>query len=213
MDKSEKFWNKLSKSYDKQAKDKTYKQILESVRKYIKKTDFVLDFACATGLYSLELADNVKEIHAFDISSKMIDIAIRKARISKIDNIHFSQTTLFDDKHRIKSYDTVLALNILLYFKNIEKVTERISDLLKPGGFIITSTACLGEKRTLIGILSSSIIFILTKIRFLPYLRFLKMNELEKILLKSGFTITETKILRDNPATEYFIVARKDDKQ
>jgi len=209
MNKSEKFWNRLSKNYDKQAKDKTYEMILDKAKKRLKHDDIVLDFACATGLYSFEIANIVKEIHAFDISSKMIDVANIKARNNEIDNIHFSQTTIFDEKFRKETFDTILALNILLYFEDVQKVIQRMYELLKPGGLIITSTACLGEKRTFIGILSSSIVFILTKMRILPYLRFFKKHELEKTISANGFKIIETDVLVNNPATEYFIIVQK----
>lgn len=84
-----------------------------------------------------------------------------------------------------------------------------MNDLLKPGGLIITLTACLKEKRTFIGVLSSSFIFILSKMRILPNIKFFKMNELEETLNTGGFKIIETDILIDIPATEYFIVAQK----
>ncbi len=209
MNKSEKFWNRLSKNYDRQAKDKAYKLIIDKSKKYFNPTDIVLDFACATGLYSFEFADNVKEIQAFDISREMIKIAKDKAMINQVDNISFSQTTLFDERYKEGNFDAILALNILLYFEDVEKVLNRMNELLKPNGLIITSTACLKEKRTFIGVLSSSFIFILKKIKILPYLKYYTMHELEKTISNCGFKIIETDILIDKPATEYYIVAQK----
>ena len=67
--------------------DKTYKKTLEITKKHLKSSDIVLDYACATGLYSIELAGNVKEIHGIDISSKMIEAAERKATEHKIGDL------------------------------------------------------------------------------------------------------------------------------
>lgn len=209
MNKSEKFWDRLSRNYDKRAKDKAYKLIIDKSKKYLKTNDIILDFGCATGLYSVEFANNVKEILAFDVSSKMIDIARKKAINNQIDNITFSQTTLFDKKYRETSFDSILALNILLYFEDVEKVLNRMSELLKSDGLIITSTACLKEKRTFIGILSSSIIFILKKLKILPYLKYYTILELEEKIQNCGFKMIETGVLIDKPATEYYIVAQK----
>lgn len=78
--KSEIFWNKLSKNYDKKAKDKAYHLIIDKSKKYFKKSDILLDFACATGLYTVAFAKNVSAIEAFDISSKMIEISKKKAK-------------------------------------------------------------------------------------------------------------------------------------
>ncbi len=209
MYKSEKFWNKLSKNYDKNAKDKAYNLIIEKSKKYFKINDVILDFACATGLYSFVFSKDVKEIQAFDISSKMIEIAKNKAKSKGVDNVFFSRTTLFDKKYKEASFDTILGLNILLYFKDEKKGLNRMNKLLKTGGLIITSTACLKERRTFIGVLSSSLIFLFKSLRILPYLKFHKMRELEKIITNYGFKIIETDIIIDKPATEYFIVAQK----
>ncbi len=209
MNKTEKFWNRLSKNYDKQAKDKAYQLIIDKSRKYLKTKDTILDFACATGLYSVEFSNNIKEIQAFDISSEMIKIAKNKRINIKKDNITFSQTTLFDEKYKVGTFDTVLAINILLYFEDMGKILNRMSELLKPNGLIITSTACLKERRTFIGVLSGSIILILKKLKILPYIKFFTIKKLEKTITNCGFKIIETSILIDKPATEYFIVAQK----
>ncbi len=89
MNKSEKFWDRISKYYDKGAKDKAYKKTLEITKKHLKSSDIVLDYACATGLFSIELAGNVKEIHGIDISSKMIDIAKEETCRENINNLAF----------------------------------------------------------------------------------------------------------------------------
>ncbi|QNM85093.1 methyltransferase domain-containing protein [Polaribacter pectinis] len=209
MNNQEPFWNKLSKNYDKKAKDEAYHSIIKKSKKYFKKSDVMLDFACATGLYAVEFANDVSEIEAFDISSEMIKIAKSKAVENQINNISFSQTTLDNKKFKRASFNTVLALNILLYFKDCENVLNRMNYLLKPNGLMITSTACLKEKRTFIGILSSCIIFILKKLKILPYLRFFTRKELEEKIESCGFKIIETAILIDKPATEYYIVAQK----
>jgi len=209
MYQGERFWNKLSKNYDKKAKDKTFEQILERSPKYLRPNDVVLDFACATGLYSFEFADDVKEIDAFDTSSEMINIAKNTASKNGNENIVFSRTTLFDEKYEEGSFDTILAFNILLYFKDAKKVLNRMNKLLKPDGLIITSTACLKEKRTLIGALSTSVIYLLKKLGILPYLKFLGIEELKELITKCGFNIIESGILIEKPAIEYFIVAQK----
>ncbi|MFK7951488.1 MAG: class I SAM-dependent methyltransferase [Ekhidna sp.] len=206
---SERFWNKLSKSYDKKAKDKAYHSNISKTKKYLKQHHIVLDFACATGLYSFPFASQVKEIQAFDTSPRMIQVAKSASLERKIENITFSQTTLFDKKYKESSFQAVLAFNILLYFKKPEIVLKRIESLLEKDGLLITTTACLKEKRTLAGLLSGFIISILKTLKVLPYLKFLSMQELEQEIESCGFKIIETDVLMDTPATEYYIVAKK----
>ena len=145
MKSSEHFWNKLSENYDKKAKDKAYDLIVSKSEKYFRNSDTMLDFGCATGLYAIQFSKHVKEIQAFDISPKMISVAREKAIKNQIHNVTFSQTTLFDEKYKGNSFDTILALNILLYFEDFEKVLNRMNGLLKTGGLIVTSTACLTQ--------------------------------------------------------------------
>jgi len=210
MDKSEKFWNKLSKNYDKQAKgDKTYTKTLDVIKKYFKPGDTVLDFACATGLYSLELAEDAKAVHGFDISSKMIETANNKVAERGIKNADYIQATIFNERYKPGSYDLILTLNILLYFQDTGKVIKRLNQLLKPGGFIISGTACLATKKTFLSYVSGSIISLLMKIGILPKIRFFKIPELEDLIEKESFQIVETEILMLSPATEYLIVAKK----
>jgi len=206
---SERFWNKLSKNYDRKAKDKAYYLIIDKSKKYLKEHHTIMDFGCATGLYAIAFANHVKQIHAFDTSPKMIQVAKRESKYKGIENITFSQTTLFDGKYEQNSFNTVLAFNILLYFKNTEKVLGRIGELLETDGLIITSTACLKEKRSFAAVISRGIIYMLKTLKILPYLKILSMVELEQKIESCGFKIIETAILIDTPATEYYIVAQK----
>ena len=210
MDKSEKFWDKSSKNYDSRAtSDKTFEKTVELSNKHLKSSDVVLDFACATGLFSFALIDHVKEIHGFDISSKMIEIAKQKANELDIKNIDFRKTTIFDDTYKKGAFDVIFAFNILLYFKDMDNVLRRLNDLLKPGGLVISATGCLKERRTLKSYPVSFLISLLNKLGKLPDLRFLKIPELENIIKNGGFKIIESEILTDSPATEYYIVAKK----
>ncbi|MRI01609.1 methyltransferase domain-containing protein [Kriegella sp. EG-1] len=207
MENSEKFWNKLSKNYDKKAKDKAYEQILNRTRKYLCEDAEVIDFACATGLYAIAFAEDVKAIQAFDTSSEMIALAKKKA--NGIENISFSQTTLFDEKFVTGGFDIIFAFNILLYFEDMSPILNKMHKLLKPKGRIITATACLKEKRTFIGIFSGCVIYLLKKINILPFLKFVTIKELKKEITTAEFEILEADILIDKPATEYYIVAQK----
>jgi len=198
MNKSEKFWDRLSKNYDKRAKDNAYKETLEITKKHLKSSDIVLDYACATGLFSIELAGNVKEIHGIDISSKMIETAKRKAG----KNVNFAKATIFE-KYKKETFNVILAFNILHLLEEPQKVMQRINELLKPGGLFISVTPCLGEKTFL-----RIILFLLSKIGIIPYLKILKIPELEELVANGNFQIVETETLY-HFSSNYFIVARK----
>ncbi|MFC1956118.1 class I SAM-dependent methyltransferase [Chloroflexota bacterium] len=81
--------------------------------KYLNIDDTVLDYGCATGIISNAIADKVKEIHAIDISSKMIEMAKIKARGRNIENIHYAQGTIFDERYQKESFNAILVFRIL----------------------------------------------------------------------------------------------------
>jgi 2-polyprenyl-3-methyl-5-hydroxy-6-metoxy-1,4-benzoquinol methylase len=203
--KSEKFWDRVAKSSDEQDDelDETYLKILESTKKHLHVDDIVLDYACGTGIITNEIAGDVKEIHAIDISSKMIEVAKRRAGEHNFENVHFAQTTIFDERYNNESFNVILAFNILHLLEDAHPVVHRINELIKPGGLFISTTPCLGEKKVL-GIFLS----ILSKIRIFPYLKRLKIPELEGLIANGNFQIVETENL-DPTGPSHFIVAKK----
>ncbi len=210
MHKTELFWDKISKNYDQQAnKDQSYKKTLEIIKKYLKSSDIVLDVGCATGLYAIEFSKHVKEIHGLDISPKMIERAKRKAAEANMENVDFKQTTLFDESYQKASFDVILALDIIHLVEDSQKHIQRISELVKTGGFIISSTPCLGEKKTFQNKLSSIAVFLLLKFGILPYIRFFKIQALEDLISNENFQIITTETMINNTATNYLIIAKK----
>ena len=205
MNKSEKFWDRMANYYDREEKkdELTYIKIIEKTKNYLKTSDIVLDYGCGTGLISNEIADNVKVIHAIDTSSKMIEIAKRKADGRKIENIDYEHSTIFDERYKRGSFDVILVFNILHLLEDTPKVMRRINELLKPGGLIISTTPCMGEK-TFLSILLS----LLSKIGLIPKIRSFKISELEDSIANVNFEIVETECLHQR-SQQYFIVAKK----
>jgi len=134
----------------------------------------------------------------------MIDIAKRKTSERKIENINFSKTDILDVRYKKESFDVILAFNILYLLSDVHKIIERINELLKPEGLFISATDCLGEKKTLLNRLK----YFLSKIGILPFMKMLKISELENIIITGNFKIIETEIL-NNTTPNYFVVSRK----
>ena len=210
VNKAEKFWDKKASQFDQRDRnfELTHSLTVENTKKYLHVGDIVLDYGCATGTVAFEISDHVKEVHGIDISSKMIVAAKRKAAERKIENSYFAQATLFDERFKKESFDVILALNILLHLEDTPKVMQRINELLKPGGLIISVTACLGEKKNFSSKLLCFGVFLLVKIRILPNIRFFKISELEDSITNGNFQIVETKSLNHGPMN-YFIAAKK----
>jgi 2-polyprenyl-3-methyl-5-hydroxy-6-metoxy-1,4-benzoquinol methylase len=208
--KSESMWDGLANNWDTPSVSLGQNdiRIIEKTKKYLNASDIILDYGCATGSTAIEIAGNVKEAHGIDISSKMIDIARRKADERKIKNIDFAHATIFDERLEKESFDLILALSILHLVEDSTKVMDRINQLLKPGGLFISATPCLGEK-TLVSILINIPVFLLSKIGILPHIDFFSVSRLVASIRNENFQIIENESLSVRPITEYFIVAKK----
>jgi 2-polyprenyl-3-methyl-5-hydroxy-6-metoxy-1,4-benzoquinol methylase len=211
MDKSENFWDRMAKKYEKT--EKKYEHIslktVENTKKYLKSSDEVLDYACGPGTKTLELSGLVKEIHGIDISPKMIEIAKRQAVRLKISNVDFSQGIIFDERLERESFDVILGFNILHALEDTQKVMQRINELLKPGGLFISITPCLGEKQTLVNNLQFIPYLLLSTLGLIPLkVKRFKFTELEDLISEGNFQILDTEIIFQRMSS-FFIAAKK----
>jgi len=187
MYKDEKFWDRIASKFDKiEANDIAYKIFIEKARGYLKADDTVLDFGCGTGLICNEIAENVGLIQAIDISTKMIDICKFKASERNIKNIDFERTTLFDKKFKAGSFDAIIAFNLFHLLEEPQKYFQRINQILKPGGLIISSTPCMSE-----ALLLNSVLKVFSFIGLTPKLNSFTSSEMKFMLLNESFKIIE----------------------
>ncbi len=141
------FWDKIAKRYSKQpiADEAAYRKKLRVTREYFQPDMEVLEFGCGTGSTAIAHSPYVKHIQAIDISSKMIEIAQRKADAENVENVTFRRSAIDQFSVPDRTLDAVLGLSILHLLENREEVIARVYKMLKPGGIFVTNTACLGD--------------------------------------------------------------------
>lgn len=203
--KAQKFWDRAAGSYDKEEKkdEKTYIQITNKLKAYLKPSHRVLDFGCGTGRIANEIAPCVQTIDAIDISSNMIKQARIKAEAQNIRNVEYSQTTLFDKKLATGGFDIIMAFYILHLAGDTQEVLQRIFKLLKPGGLLLAVTPCMAEKPFL-----NLLYSVLGRVGIIPKIASFTGYELEQLLVHERFIIAEhTKLIETS--NQYFMVAKK----
>lgn len=207
----QKFWDKQAKRYDQAEKQfaNVYCDIIAKTCKYLNLKDNVLDFGCATGSKTIELAQKVQQIHGLDISAEMINEAIKKKNELKISNILFTQGTIFDSVLEKNSFDIIIAYGIIHLLEDNKKVIQRIHELLKQGGLFISTTACIKDKMDIKTRMKVTVYIFMRRLGISPlYLNMFKSSDVKKIIEDQNFQIIETeKIIDGIPAI--FIVARK----
>ncbi|HEX3017859.1 MAG TPA: class I SAM-dependent methyltransferase [Caproicibacter sp.] len=204
---SEKFWNRLASGYDKHALDtyrQAYNDTISKSGKYLNPNQIAMDIGCGSGITTIELSKSVKGICAIDTSEKMIDVAAAKAKNANIKNIHFEVSDIFDTRWATGSFDVIMAFNILCYIKDMDSFLLRVFELLKQGGIFLSATDCWGEKRNIITCTQS----LLCKAGVLPFIKNLKIKDVEAVVSKQGFQILESCNLY-NKLPNLFIAAKK----
>ena len=206
MSRSERFWDLISKSYAKQtiAEDGAYKLKKEKIKSELKEGDIVFDYGCGTGSLSIELSSKVKEIHAIDISPKMLEIAKQRIDEKGIKNIKLKKSSMDDVEFSPGSYDVVIAVNVFHFIDDVASDLNRIYEMLKPGGLFISETPCMGEDKNI----ANKFMCYLGRLGLIPRLNMFTFNSFENLISESGFNIKYKKNLSETPR-DYLVFANK----
>ena len=117
------FWDKRSEKYDDHVKthDPLYVRTIDSTKSLLTNSDVVLDFACASGEMSLDIARQVQRVHGIDLSVRMIELANQKARDRQVDNVDFYRADAFDQRLVSSAFSAVTAFNIFHLLDDIPR--------------------------------------------------------------------------------------------
>ena len=189
MKKSENFWNKNAKRYDRfMRKDRAaYEKLYELIRPVVKART-VLELAAGTGLIAKNIVRAASHIEVTDASEEMTAEAKRNNRSAKL---HFSVRDMFYLPYADKSFDVVIVSNALHIVPQPEKALAEIRRVLKDDGVLIAPTFTHGN-----GTLRGRIKLFFMKLAGFPlnsrwssadYLTFLRQN---------GWTVRKSAVLK-----------------
>ena len=195
MKKSENFWNRNAKRYDRfMRKDRAaYEKLYELIRPVVKART-VLELAAGTGLIAKNIVRAASHIEVTDASEEMIAEAKRNNRSAKL---YFSVRDMFCLPYADKSFDVVIVSNALHIVPQPEKALAEIRRVLKDDGVLIAPTFTHGN-----GTLQGRIKLFFMKLAGFPlnsrwssadYLAFLRQNGWtvrKSAVLKASFPLT-----------------------
>ena len=195
MKKSENFWNRNAKRYDRfMRKDRAaYEKLYELIRPVVKART-VLELAAGTGLIAKNIVRAASHIEVTDASEEMITEAKRNNRSAKL---HFSVRDMFCLPYADKSFDVVIVSNALHIVPQPEKALAEIRRVLKDDGVLIAPTFTHGNST-----LRGRIKLFFMKLAGFPlnsrwssadYLAFLRQNGWtvrKSAVLKASFSLT-----------------------
>tara|TARA_Y100000816_G_scaffold289016_1_gene274671 strand:- start:2469 stop:3185 length:717 start_codon:yes stop_codon:yes gene_type:complete len=177
--------------------------ILETISKYFNlKTKSlnglkILDIGCGGGLISEPMARLGASVTGIDASEKNIKVAKFHASQNNL-NINYLNKSPEQLKD-LKNFDVILNLEVVEHVENLNLYLSSCNTLIKKNGLMFTATI----NRTLISYLKA-IIGAEYVLRWLPigthdWNKFIKPEELEKLLTKANFSTIDLKGLEFNP--------------
>lgn len=200
-----KFWDRMAARYARQpvADEAAYQRKLEMTRAYLHAEMALLEIGCGTGSTAIVHAPHVRHVLATDISGNMLEIARGKAEAEGIENISFQCAAVDELDVQNDSIDVVLALSILHLLPDWRQALVRLNELLKPGGLLVSSTACIGD----MGFMMRMLPPVMKLLPMLPAVQAFTVTELKDGLAQAGFELEQS--WQPDGDQAVFIVARK----
>lgn len=199
------FWDRWAERYSRSpiADEASYQHKLKITQGYFRPDMEVVELGCGTGSTALIHAPFVKHIRATDLSSKMLDIARAKAEAAAVTNVTFEHASVETLKAPDNSVDVVLALSVLHLLEDKEAALAKVHRMLKPGGLLISSTACLGDTMWYFKLIAP----LGKALGLLPTLRVFTQDNLKQSHLDAGFTLEH--VWQPAKGKGVFMVAQK----
>jgi len=198
MKDSKLFWNKRAKRFSESSNNESNK-LVKKAQKYLSKELQVLDFGCGTGGSTYAIAPHVNHVTGVDFSDEMIFYASQKK--ARINNVSFKATSIDDKQFNRASYDVIFAFNVLHLVDDLKAVSQRVDQLLKPGGVFISSTPCIGEKKNFATLLIRGI----SKLGLFPVVSTFSSNGMESIICENSFDLIEKHLSSEVVPNSYLV--------
>lgn len=203
------FWNRAARKYaaDPIADMPGYEATIRRVQKLLSSEQSVLEIGCGTGSTAMRLAPFTRRLLATDLSENMIAIAMEKLAAEPIPQLRFAVADADATASGLGEFDVVLAFNLLHLVTDLDGALAAATQALKPGGLLISKTACIAELNPLIPRIALPLMRAVGKA---PHVLCFDAEQLQSAIVRQGMEIvsverhgTRGKDIR------VFIVARK----
>ena len=146
------FWDRIAVKYaaDPIADMAGYEATLRRVQGLLSNDQVVLEIGCGTGTTALRLVSFTRRLRATDVSAGMIAIARDKLAAKPLPQLSFDVADADAPVAGPGEYDAVLAFNMLHLVSDLDHALALAMQALRPGGLLISKTACIAELHPLI---------------------------------------------------------------
>jgi ubiquinone/menaquinone biosynthesis C-methylase UbiE len=103
------------------------------IKNWINKESVILDVGCGTGVYTNSLARNCRNIVGLDISPKMVERGLSKAKSRGLNNIDFVVADVAHFPFQDKIFDLVFSVNLFHHITDKNITTRGFHEQLRCG--------------------------------------------------------------------------------
>ncbi len=203
------FWDRIAARYaaDPIADTAGYEATLRRVQGLLGADQDVLEIGCGTGTTALRLAAGTRRLRATDVSSRMIAIARGKLAATPVPQLSFDVADADAAITGPGEVDAVLAFNLLHLVTDLDRALAQAARALRPGGLLITKTACLSELNPLLTRLALPV---MRAIGQAPHTLRFDAGTLQSAMVRQGLEIVSVERHGTQaPDFRVFIVARR----
>ncbi len=203
------FWDRIALKYaaDPIADLVGYEFTLRQVEDLLTAAQDVLEIGCGTGTTALRLAPDTRRLLATDVSAEMIAIAREKLVARSLPQLSFAVADAEEPVAGPAEFDAVLAFNLLHLVTDLDRTLQLAVQALRPGGLLISKTACLTELNPLIRYLAVPVMQAVGKA---PHVLCFDADTLQAAIARQGMDIVSVE-RHGTRGKDFrvFIVARK----
>jgi len=186
-----KYWDRHAGNYDRSMLllGRPLPRMVELASSAVDGASRVLEVAAGTGLVTESLARSAQEVVATDYSTAMVSTLEARVRAAGLRNVRCEQADLYDLRFEPRSFDAVVAANVLHLVLDLPAALAALRHMLRPGGRLIVPTYCHDETA-----ISWTVSRILAATGF-PGRRRFTLQRLRRSLEEAGLRLGRTELL------------------
>jgi len=165
----------------------------------------VLDVGCGGGILTDSMARKGAQALGIDLSTKPLKVAQLHAMEAGTENVEYREIAVEAlAAEAPASFDVVTCMEMLEHVPDPASVVRALSQLVKPGGWVVLSTLNRNLKSFLLAIVGAEYVLKMLPAGTHEYARFIKPSELAQMCRNSGLELHSSKGLSYNPLTQVY---------